>query len=170
MRRQCVNCVETGAVVARSPVGEVVTVDDRYDCVAEPHGGNGVRQILWLMRVGCFWCAECLNRTETASSSALPAGDHEGGGAAPPAFVDVGAVCLLADGVQRVVGDLAGGRAVALYRVACRQLDAEPFGQPRSCARGQGSRHQSCGLMLMAVQRRCAAYGRQWRHIGSAAS
>ena len=128
-----------------SPVGQVVTVDDRYDCVAEPHGGNGVRQILWLMRVGCFWCAECLNSTETASSGALFAGYHECRRTAPPAFVDVGAVCLLADGVQRIVRDGAGGRAIACHRLTGRQLDTEPFGQPRSCARGQGNRHQSCG-------------------------
>ena len=122
-----------------STIVQVVTVDDRYDGVAEPHRSNGVRQMPWLMRVGRCRLAKCLDRTETAAPGALLAGYHEGRRATSPAFVDVGAACLFADGVQRIVRDGAGGRAIACHRLTGRQLDAEPFGQPRSCARGQGA-------------------------------
>ena len=89
---------------ARPVVGQVVAVDRGDDGVAQPHRLHLVGDAQRLQRVVPGRLAG-LHVAEAAAAGADVAEDHEGRGAALPALADVGAVGLLADGVEVVGAD-----------------------------------------------------------------
>src|SRR5690606_36654041 len=78
------------------------TIDGRDDHVLEFEPGDGFRDVLRLLRVE--WLRQSsTDVAEGASARARVAHDHHGRVLLAPALADVGAACLLADGVQIVL-------------------------------------------------------------------
>ena len=104
-------------VAAKAPgaeVGQVVAVHRGHDAMAQSHLVHRVGHAQRLRAVDHLRHAG-LHVAEAAPARAGVAQDHERGGAPLPALADVGAVRLLADGVQRLAAhqalDVAVGRA-----------------------------------------------------------
>ena len=108
-------------------VGEFIAGDTGDDAVFEIHLRHGVGDAGGFAEVELCGTAS-LDRAEIAGARADVAEDHHGGGAAGPAFAEVGALRALADGVQFVlVDELAGGVVAG----AGRQFGSEPGGLAR---------------------------------------
>jgi len=103
--RSCMNCCDAALVVVCPTIGKVVPIDHRNDGVPKPHGGNGLSQVCRLFGVKGWRSLDGAHGTKAAAASAFLPGDHEGGVPAGPAFVDVWAPGLLANGVELVVLD-----------------------------------------------------------------
>ena len=99
--------VDALLVVVGPAVGKVVAVDHRDDGVAEVHRRHGLSEVIRFLRVKGWWALDGAHGAKSAASGAFLASDHEGRIAAGPAFVDVGATSLFANGVEHVV--LHGG-------------------------------------------------------------
>jgi len=84
----------------------VVTIHAGDDGVAEAEGGAGFGDAAGFVEIDRERCA-FLDRAEPAAAGADVAENHEGGGAAVPAFADVGAGGAFADGVEVEIGDEA---------------------------------------------------------------
>ena len=97
------------AEVFGTAVLEVIASDGGDDDVLEVHPVGGLGDaggFVGFEGVGLGG----LDRAETAGTGALVPGDHEGGGALPPAFPTVWALGFLADSDQFEVGDQGFGR------------------------------------------------------------
>ena len=109
----------------RAAVGEVLSGDGGDDAVTETELADGLGEARGLVGVkrqraagghGAVVAAPCADVAE----------DHEGSGAALPAISDVGAVSLLADGVQAAVAhEIAQSKVVG----AAGRRHPKPFRQ-----------------------------------------
>ncbi len=105
-------------------VGEFVAVDGGDDAMLEFHEGDGFGDAAGLVEVERGRAAGG-DVAEAAGAGADVAEDHDGGGAAGPAFAHVGAFGGFADGVELVVVD---GLAEGGVGGAGGEFDAEPRG------------------------------------------
>ena len=103
--RCCMNFSDAALVMVCPTIGKVVPIDHRNDGVPKPHGGNGLRQVCRLFGVKGGRSLDGADGTKAAAPRAFLPGDHEGGVPACPAFVDVWATSLFANGVKLVVFD-----------------------------------------------------------------
>lgn len=92
-------------VVVCSAVREVVSIDHRDHGMTEVHRSHGFGEVLRFIGVKRWRAFDGANGTKPAAPCALLTCDHERGVSAGPAFVDVGATCFFADGVEFVVLD-----------------------------------------------------------------
>src|SRR3972149_2960049 len=135
LRQPPMHGLDAALVVRAATVGQVVAVHHGDHDVLEMHPLDRVGQVLGLRFVGRLGGAERLNAAEATAAGTRFAGDHEGGRAAGPAVVDVGATGLFADRVQFLLGDGVLRRVEDCQRGAARQVDAQALGQPRALAR-----------------------------------
>ena len=105
-------------------VAQLVAVDHGDDDVLEVHLGDGLGDAAWLLPVEREG-ASGGDGAEAATAGAGVAEDHEGGDAVAPAFGDVGAAGLFADGVQ---GFAAHEGLEAVVGFAGGDADAQPVG------------------------------------------
>ena len=96
---QVPDAVDATGEYKSSAVGEVVPVDGGDYAVTQTHGLHRLGQPRRLLQVNAGRTAGG-HRAIVAAAGAYIAQDHERGGAAVPAFADVGAMGLLADRVQ----------------------------------------------------------------------
>ncbi len=113
-----------GGPDAGATIEQVVAGDGGDDGVAETHFGDGIGDTGGFAEIE-FGGAPGLHGAEGAGTRADVAQDHDGRGAAGPAFTHVGALGGLADGVQVMVVHQLAGFAVA---GAGGKLGAEPVG------------------------------------------
>ena len=115
--------------MVRAAIGQIVAIDAGDDDVAEVHvtrhagdvgGLGGIEAHVMLAGV------EFADAAEAAAAGAELAEDHEGGGAAMEALVDIGAARLLADGVEI---ELAEAAFQVIERFEMGLAFARPFGQ-----------------------------------------
>jgi len=123
-----------GGPDAGAAVGKLVAGDAGDDAVAKIHFRDGVGDAGGFAEVE-FGRAAGGDRAEVAGARADVAEDHHGGGAAGPAFAEVGALRALADGMEFVVIHEAAGGGVA---GAAGKFGAEP----RRFARGVHGQNQ----------------------------
>ena len=108
-------------VVVGPTVGQVVAVDHGDHGVPEIHRSDGLCEMSGFGGVKGRWALDGPNGAKTAPPRALLTSDHEGGIAAGPAIVNVGAPGLLANGVQVVIFNGGLGAVEQLLLFACGQ-------------------------------------------------
>ena len=92
-------------VMRRAAVRQVVPIDRREHHVLEPHELDRARHVLRLLGIEPPPRIAGVDRAEAAGPGAYGAHEHDGGGAGIPAFADVGALRLLADGAQPMIAN-----------------------------------------------------------------
>ena len=107
--------VDALLIVVGPAVGKVVAVDYRDDGMAQVHRRHGLGKVGRLFRVKGRGALDGAHSAKSATPGAFLASDHEGRIAAGPAFVDVGATGLFANGVEHVV--LHGGFRAVEHRL-----------------------------------------------------
>jgi hypothetical protein len=127
--------------VLGAAITQIVAVDAGNDHIFELERGDRFAEFARLVRVGRQRLAVA-DVAERAAAGADVAEDHEGGGAAPEAFADVGAGGFFADGVQLAFAQHGLDLAEAPGAVA--GLDANPV---RLCFSGL-----STGTILIGMR------------------
>ena len=115
-------------VVVRTAVGKVVAIDHRDDGVPQVHRRHRLCKVRRLLRVKRWWALDGPNRTKSTTSGAFLPSDHERGVPACPAFVDVGATSLFANGVEFVVLYRCFGGVEGRLFFATWKAGSEPIG------------------------------------------
>src|SRR5713226_429989 len=113
--------------VRGAAIREVVPVDRGQDHVGEVHVRKGDRDLAWFVHVEDAVRVAGLHGAEVTPACARVAHKHDRGRPAAPAFPNVRAVGLLADGVEVQRSEEALQMSVIL---AGRRADPEPFGLP----------------------------------------
>ena len=134
-----VDGADAGGVVAGAQVGQVVAVDRGQHHIAQIHQRHGVGHVGRLPRVQPALGVAGVDRAELAGARAHRTHQHQGGGAAAPAFGDVGALGFGAHGGQPV-------RLHDLHHVLVLGAGGQAHAQPRRLGPGVGQVAQGAGL------------------------
>ena len=144
-------------IVRRAAVRQVVAVDRGEHDVVQAHQLDRAGDVLGLLGIEPAARIAGIDRAEAASARAHRPHQHDGGGAGVPAFADVRALGLLADGAQTVLAhDVLDG----LEARAARQRRPQP-GRLASGRRGRLAADLMPSLMAVkpcgvGISRRCA--------------
>ena len=123
VRRACMNRANARGIVRGATIGQVIAIDRSQHHVFQSHQDHRIGHVAWLGMVQPAVGVARADRAEFARARADFAHQHQGGGAAAPAFTDVRALGFDADGVQLVA---AHDFAHFLEVLAARHAHAQP--------------------------------------------